>query len=190
MKTNIKKTKKAVDDQKWINSYTITEMDLEGKDSSTLEYCLKSIEEGNKKNYESFKNLDNKANLLLVLYVGIFTLFSYCIANFNCLNQFVKILYYIFFGLTVASYLISIIVLLITIKAKPILDLTPKSICEPGIKKYEDWLKSQIISKSANAYKNDKTLSKKAKCFSFGRICLVISVSLTLCFTVFIGVII
>lgn len=173
MKTKEKKGPK----EEW---FYLTKEDLSGMDVPTLEKSLEALNNAYDRKFEVAKNFDNKASLLLVIYVGIFTIFACFIREWIFQSVALEVIFCIGFALTVLSYISSIVFLVFTIMNRKYLDSTPKMICKKGITDYEKWLRRQIIDRSRQIYGNLKNAEPKATFYSIGCICLAVSVVLTL----------
>ncbi len=162
-------------------AYQITSKDLENKDVRILEKTLDRLEDTFNRNFETLKNYDNKASLLLVIYVGIFSIFACFLSKINFQNTPSKIIFAFLFGATVLSYVVSIIFLTKTIRTYIYKVSTPLSICLPSkITDYRVWLILQIKIKSSQILQNKKASHSKVVFYNVGRICLIVSVILTL----------
>ena len=160
-------------------TYNIKEEDLENKDLESLEKTFDLIYNEYNRQIDSVKHFDNKASLLLVIFVGLFTIFSCFIQPWQFCNGIHKKIFFIGFGITTVSYLISFILFILTIIGRGFCYSTPKMIAIKFSKKYEEWLKTQILTFSSHICENLKPANSKAKVYMAGCITLIVSVLFT-----------
>ncbi len=79
------------------------EIPLRSQEVAVLEKSFELLQKTTDMGIESIKTADNKASLLLVLFVGIFTIFSCFFEKINPSNS----VCFILFCLTICSYIIS-----------------------------------------------------------------------------------
>lgn len=166
-------------------AYNISLEELKDKDDAILEKSFELLKETDDRNLEAMKNIDSKASLLLVIYVGIFTIFACIIKTWEFSTLFQSIFFLSAFGLTIISYIVSMILLVATIAVRFSYSYTTQSICLKDIKIYRHWLINQICIKGTHCKHRIETAQKKARIYKVGSIFLVVSVCLTLILATF-----
>ena len=161
------------------NGYIINKKDLQNKEIKTLEKIYDAIQEAYKNCLENVKHFDNKASLFLVVYVGLFTIFSCLIQHIPLCNDINETLFNWLFVLTIISYIVAIIILLMTIFTRKYVSTKPRGLCSQH-NTYQLWLIEQITDISKNLAGTRERTKTKDTCFQFGCIFLGISVVLTL----------
>ena len=157
------------------------ELYLSKLDEQILEKTLTVLHKSTDVGLESIKSVDNKASLLLVLYVGIFTIFA---CFFDKINL-VDIYSFVLFCITICSYIVSMIFLLCTIANKAIKVDSISSAIPSNNLNYKTWLIKQIIEKNKQYEQRAISSDRKSKLYKKGSIALMVSVCLTLILSVF-----
>ncbi|MBQ8657796.1 MAG: hypothetical protein IJ506_01550 [Clostridia bacterium] len=160
--------------------YKIEKTQLESKKEKTLERCFEEMNQVYEKHIDSAKNIDNKASLLLVVYVGIFTIFSCFLREWKFENVGTATVFIALFGLTVVSYIASIVCLILTICTRVSYTTSSKSVCLNGVNEHREWLIEQIIFKGKQCSQSIVKIKRKNNFYRVGSIVLLVSVLLTL----------
>ncbi len=158
------------------------EASFRAQDTDVLEKSFELLQKTTDMGIESIKTADNKASLLLILFVGIFTIFSCFFEQVDLSNT----VGFIIFCSTICSYIVSMIFLILTIANRKINMDVVDSVKPNGKMDYKTWLIKQIVEKNHQIAQRGKVASRKSKFYTIGSIALIISVCLTLIQSVFI----
>lgn len=182
----MRRKEKRLEEEKLVQDiYNVKEEDLEHKDLGSLEKTFDLIYDEYNRQIDNVKYFDNKASLLLVIFVGLFTIFSCFIQSWQFCNEIHKNIFFIGFGLTTVSYIISFMLFIFTIIGRGFCYSTPKMIAFKFKKTHEEWLKTQILIFSSHICENLKPANSKAKLYMAGCITLIVSVLFTFALAIF-----
>ena len=180
-----KKTKKEQEKKDEKEIYENTNKNLQHKGTELLEKCLEMMKDDYQQQISCIKSYDNKASLLLVVFVGLFTIFSCFIHSWEFVDEKYKNIFLFGLGATASSYIASFLFFIFTITGRSVYGFSAEMIVPETINTYDNWLKHQICLLSIFLHKNQAPVKNKVKIYTIGCSLLIGAVILTFLLALF-----